>query len=85
VEAEALLTATGETATLSGVTFGGATFDGLKVRLVEAGGPQDKRPWPGSDALRLGAAFLSDHTSLWNFPAGTITLLSPDAAFLAPR
>jgi hypothetical protein len=85
LEAEALLTATGETATLSGVTFGGATFDGLQVRLVEAGGPQDKRAWPGSDALRLGADFLSDHSSLWNFPAGTITLLRPNAAFLAPR
>lgn len=85
LEAEALLAATGETGTLSGVTLGGATFDGLKVRLVEAGGPQDNRPWPGSDALRLGAGFLSDHASLWNFPAGTITLLRPDAAFLSPR
>jgi hypothetical protein len=85
LEAEALLSGTGDTATLSGVSFAGASFDGLAVRVVEAGGPQDKRPWPGSDALRLGAEFLSDHPSLWNFPAGTITLLRDDAGFLAPR
>jgi len=90
LEAEGLLAATGKDATgdvgtLNSVTFGGALFDGLAVRLVEAGGPEDKRPWPGSDALRLGADFLSKHPSLWNFPAGTITILRPDAGFLAPR
>lgn len=85
LEAEGHLTVTGESGTLTGVTFGGARFDGLAVRLVKAGGPQDKRPWPGSDALRLGADFLSDHPSLWNFPAGTITLLREGAGFLAPR
>ena len=80
-----LLMAEGDTTRLTNVTFGGARFDGLAVRLVEAGGPQDKRPWPGSDALRLGADFLSRHPSLWNFPARTITVLRPDAEFLAPR
>ena len=85
LEAELLLTITGEAGILSGVTFGGATFDSITVRLVEAGGPKDKRPWPGSDALRLGADFLSDHPSLWNFPAGTITFLRPEALFLAAR
>jgi hypothetical protein len=85
LEAEALLTVTGETGILTGVSFGGASFDGLTVRLVTAGGPQDKRPWPGSDALRLGADFLSDHPSLWNFPAGTITVLRQGASFLDPR
>ncbi len=90
LEAEGLLVATGkdatgEVSTLKNVTFGGATFDGLAVRLVEAGGPEDKRPWPGSDALRLGADFLSGNPSLWNFPAGTITILRPDSGFLAPR
>ncbi|MBC2834573.1 hypothetical protein [Paragemmobacter straminiformis] len=81
----ALLTVSGEAGTLAEVTFGGATFDGIAVHLVEAGGPADKRPWPGSDALRLGAGFLSDHPSLWNFPAGTITFLRAGADFLAPR
>jgi hypothetical protein len=85
LEADGLLIAKGEDGILSGVVFGGTGFDGLSVRLVQAGGDADKRPWPGSDALRLGAAFLSDHPSLWNFPAGTITILRPDAGFLAPR
>jgi hypothetical protein len=85
LEAAGTLVTAGEAGTLSGVTFGGATFDGLAVRLVEAGGSQDTRPWPGSDALRLGADFLSRNPSLWNFPAGTITILRPDAGFLAPR
>lgn len=85
LEAEMRLTITGEAGILSNVTFGGATFDGIAVRLVEAGSEADKRPWPGSDALRLGADFLSDYPSLWNFPAGTLTFLRPDTTFLAPR
>jgi hypothetical protein len=85
LEAEGVLIAKGEDGILSAVTFGGGNFEGLSVRLVQSGGPDDKRPWPGSDALRLGAAFLSDHPSIWNFPAGTITILQPDAGFLAAR
>jgi hypothetical protein len=85
LEAEGALVAEGQAGVLNRVTFGGAAFDGLTVRLVGAGGPEDKRPWPGSDGLRLGADFLSDHPSLWNFPAGTITILRPDTGFLAPR
>jgi hypothetical protein len=65
LEAAGSLTMTGDAASLSGVTFGGARFDGL--------------------AVRLGAGFLAEHPSLWDFPAGTITFLRPDAAFLAPR
>jgi hypothetical protein len=83
--ADGWMAADGDAAVLASVTFGGTVFSNLPVRLVEAGGPADKRPWPGSDALRLGAAFLADHPSLWNMPAGTITILRPDAAFLAPR
>jgi hypothetical protein len=83
--ADGNLVATGTGAVLTGVTFGGTTFSDLAVRLVEAGGPEDKRPWPGSDGLRLGADFLSGHPSLWNMPAGTITLLRPGSPFLSPR
>jgi hypothetical protein len=83
--ADGTMVATDDAAVLAKVTFGGATFAGLAIRLVEAGGAGDKRPWPGSDALRLGAAFLAENPSLWNIPAGTITILRPDAAFLAPR
>lgn len=85
LEAEAILTVTGEMGILSTVTFGGASFDGITVQLVEAGGPADMHPWSGSEALRLGADFFSDHPTLWNFPAGTITFLRPDAGFLVPR
>lgn len=80
--AEGLLTEEGR---LTAVTFGGATFGPLAVTVVEAGGTQDVRPWPGSDGLRLGAAFFAEHPALWNFPAGTITILHPGADFLAPR
>jgi hypothetical protein len=83
--AEGLLVASGDRAVLTAVTFGGADFSDLSVRMVEAGGAEDKRPWPGSNALRLGADFLSTHPSLWNMPAGTLTILRLDAAFLAPR
>lgn len=72
-------------AVLTTLTLGGARFSDIAVRLVEAGGPQDVRRWPGSDFLRLGALFLADHPSLWNFPARRLILLEPDAAFLAKR
>ncbi len=85
LETEGLLSVTDGAGTLNSVTFGGTRFDGLAVSLIEAGGPEDKRPWPGSDALRLGADFLSKNPSLWNFPAGTITILRPEAGFLALR
>lgn len=85
LEADGSLIAESDEAILKEVTVGGTTFEALAVRLVEAGGPQDKRPWPGSDALRLGASFLADHPSLWNYRAGTITILRPDSAFLAAR
>ena len=70
---------------LAAVTFGGATFTDLVVRVVEAGGPEDVRRSRSSDLLRLGAGFLSQHPSLWSFPDGTVTILTPDSAFLAPR
>lgn len=85
LEAEGHLAGPDDAATLTAVIFGGASFGGLTLRLVEAGGPQDKRPWPGSDALRLGADFFSDHPSLWDFPGRTITVLRPGSAFLTPR
>jgi hypothetical protein len=70
---------------LTTVTFGGATFADLSVRAVDAGGPEDFRRAKSPDLLRLGARFLSRHPSVWNFPQGTITILRPDSAFLAPR
>ena len=75
----------GDALVLSNLRFGGATFADLAVQEVEADGPKDTRPSHHSDFLRLGAAFLSTHPTLWNFPAGTITVLRPDSGFLAAR
>ncbi len=60
--------------------------DDMPVQVVDAGGPQDRRRLrAGQPALlRLGAAFLARHPSLWNFPARILTLLQPDAAWLRP-
>lgn len=85
LEAQGDLQAGEDSATLPAVSFGGATFPGVSFNLVRAGGPRDARPWPGSDSLRIGADFLSRHPSLWNFPAGTISILRPGSAFLVPR
>lgn len=85
LEAEGVLVVEGDEAVLRALRFGGAVFENVTVQIVEAGGAEDSRTWSGSNALRLGAGFLSEHPSLWNYPAGTITILKPDAAFLAPR
>jgi len=85
LEAEGALVVEGDEAVLRALRFGGAVFENVTVEIVEAGGTEDGRAWSGSNALRLGAGFLSEHPSLWNYPAGTITILKPDAAFLAPR
>lgn len=77
--------ARGDTWTLRGLVLGGQPQADLPVQLRRAGSAQDLRPpQPGPpDLLRLGAAFLARQPSLWNFPGRRITLLRPDAAFLA--
>ena len=85
LEAEGALVVEGDEAVLRALRFGGAVFENVTVELVEAGGAEDGRTLSGSNSLRLGAGFLSEHPSLWNYPARTITILKPDAAFLAPR
>lgn len=82
---EGVLVVEGDRAVLAEVRFGGAVFRDVAVAIVEAGGPDDGRGWSASNALRLGADFLSEHPGLWNYPARTITILRPDAAFLGPR
>lgn len=69
---------------LRGLALGGMLLDDTTVQVVDAGGPQDhrRRQTGQPDLLRLGAAFLARHPSLWNFPARTLTLLKPDAAWL---
>jgi hypothetical protein len=85
LEAAGTVRADGEQLVLTTLVLGGATFAEVPVRAVEAGGPQDFRASRAPDLLRLGAEFLSRHPSLWNFPAGTITILDPGSDILAPR
>lgn len=70
---------------LDGLRFGGAAFDATRVNVIRAGGPEDFRTTGQGDFLRLGARFFADHPSLWNFPAGTITILRPESPFLTAR
>lgn len=74
-----LLRGTEAAATLVEASFGGTVFRDLRVRIVIAGGDEDTRSDTGVDTLRLGAAFLVRWPTLWNYPAGTITLLTPGA------
>jgi len=72
------------TGRVAGLVFGNATFDGVWLRLVEAGGVEDIRG-PGAPVLlRLGARFLADHPSVWNMPAGRITFLRETASHPRP-
>lgn len=68
-----------DAATLVEVGFGGTVFRDLQSRIVIAGGDDDSRSHKGTDTLRLGAAFLVHWPTLWNYRAGTITLLTPGA------
>ena len=68
---------------LGGLQFGGASFDDTRVAVIEAGSPADFRGMGAVDLIRIGSVFLGENPSLWNFPAGTITFLDPDSAFLA--
>ena len=85
LEAKGVLTPEGDLAVVGPVSFGGAVFERISVTLIEAGGPKDVRPWPGSNALRLGARFLALNPSLWNFTDHTITILRPGSSYLKPR
>ncbi len=70
---------------LSGLAFGGAQFGETPVDLVMSGSAADQRAFGQPDFLRLGSAFLARHPTLWNFPAGEITVLARDATYLLPR
>ena len=83
--AAGLLQSNAADVTLRTLSLGGAVFTDLQLWLVEAGGPQDMRPYPGSDFLRLGARFLAGRPTLWNFPAGSLQVLRHDSSFLKRR
>lgn len=74
--------AEGEQVVLSRLTLGGACFRQLRVSLLTAGGAADFRPTGPTDLLRLGADFLAQQPSLWNFPARRLSLLVPDSGFM---
>lgn len=82
--AAGVLQAAGPQWRLRGLALGGVLLDDTLVQVVDSGGPHDHRGRQigQPDQLRLGAAFLARHPSLWNFPARTLTLLKPDAAWL---
>lgn len=82
--AAGVLRAEGERWRLSGLVLGGVRFDDTLVNLVEAGGAQDlhRRRVGQPDQLRLGAAFLAQYPSLWNFPARSLSFFKPGAPFL---
>lgn len=82
--ATGVLEAQGERWRLRGLTLGGVAFDDPVVSLGEAGSAQDlhRKRIGQPDQLRLGAAFLAQYPSLWNFPARTLTFFQLGAAFL---
>jgi hypothetical protein len=63
---------------LTGLVLAGYAVPPQRVDLVEAGGPADLRPTGSPDFLRLGSRFLAGQPTLWNFPARTLHILSPD-------
>jgi hypothetical protein len=68
---------------LTSIRLGGTDFGPITVTLVEAGGPMDFRRSGPADFLRLGARFLADTPTLWDFPQNRLTFLAPEAALLA--
>lgn len=83
--AEGFLRPTDTGYSLTALTIADARFGPVPVQLISAGGPQDFRASGPADMLRLGSGFLAEHPVLWNFPAGTLTLLRPQSRFLDPR
>jgi hypothetical protein len=80
--ADGALTLEEDRARIAEVALGGASvFRDLPVRLVRAGGPEDARPAPETDLLRLGAGFFARHVTLWNYPRGTLDILHPGASY----
>lgn len=81
--ASGLLTGGPDLWELRSIRLGGAEFGPITVSLVKAGGPKDFRRSGPSDFLRLGARFLADTPTLWDFPQNRLIFLAPGAALLA--
>lgn len=68
---------------VTSIRLGDMEYGPLTVNLVQAGGPQDFRRSGPADFLRLGARFLVDTPTLWDFGQISLIFLAPDAALLA--
>ncbi|MDP3197372.1 hypothetical protein [Tabrizicola sp.] len=68
---------------LKSIRLGDMEFGPLTVTLVQAGGPKDFRRSGPADFLRLGAIFLADTPTLWDFPRNRLIFLAPAAALFA--
>jgi hypothetical protein len=78
-----LLTGGPDLWSLASVRLGGIDVGPVTVNLVEAGGPLDFRQSGPADFLRLGARFLADVPTLWDFQQNRLTFLVPEAGLLA--
>jgi hypothetical protein len=83
LEAAGLLSGGPDVWTLSGLQLGEVGFAPTEVRVVRAGGPGDFRRSGPADFLRLGAGFLAENPTLWDFPQNTLVFLRPEAAVLS--
>lgn len=81
--ASGLLTGGPDIWDLSTIRLGETEFGPITVSLVVAGGPMDFRRTGPSDFLRLGAKFLADTPTLWDFPQNRLVFLAPGATLLA--
>lgn len=68
---------------LTSIRLGDMEVGPITVTLVQAGGPMDFRRSGPADFLRLGARFLADTPTLWDFQQSRLIFLAPGAALLA--
>lgn len=78
-----LLTGGPDLWTLVSIRLGETDFGPLTLSVVQAGGAADFRRSGPADFLRLGARFLADTPTLWDFQQNRLIFLAPGARLLA--
>lgn len=78
-----LLTGGPDLWTLASIRLGATDFGPLLLSVVQAGGAADFRRSGPADFLRLGARFLADTPTLWDFQQNRLIFLAPGAGLLA--
>jgi hypothetical protein len=68
---------------LSSIRLGAMEFGPTSVTVVEAGGPLDFRRSGPTDFLRLGARFLAETPTLWDFSQNRLIFLAAGSPLLA--